>query len=821
MTDQASWLSVTRRDLTRRSFLKWSAVAGGTLAASGAGWKLGLSPLEAKPDSSAGVTAAAGDGAKMVWSSCNVNCGSRCPLRLLVENGQITRVEPDDTGDDLLGDQQIRACLRGRSIRKRIYSPDRLKYPMKRVGARGEGKFTRISWEEAYDTIADSLKQTIAKYGNEAVWINYGTGTIGGTLTSSWPPGGTLIARLMNLVGGSLNQYGDYSAAQIEASVGYFYGGWVSSNSFDDIANSRLVLLWGNSPQQTRMSGGGESYVIEQAVKASNARVIIVDPIYSDTAVTLADEWVPLRPGTDPALIAGMAYVMITENLHDQAFLDRYTLGFDEEHMPAGVPAGSSYKSYVLGDGPDRTPKTPEWAARISGVPAGNIIQLAREIALTKPCSITQGWGPQRHFNGDATSRAIMLLAAITGNVGIHGGGTGCREGDYALPMAVMPIPSNPVKATISFFGFTEAIERGTEMTALADGVQGVERLNAPIKFIWQYAGNALVNQHAEINRTREILADTSKCEMIVVIDNQMTVSARFADILLPDVSNAEQMDLIQQGAAGNLGYTILASQAIEPLFESKTIYEMCSEIAKRLSVEQQFTEGRTQEEWVRWLIAESQKAVPGLPGFEELAAMGIWRQETTPDHTQVALQSFREDPEKNPLGTPSGKIEIFSKQLWELNRTWELPKGQQISAIPSWYEYPECATDRLRETYPLQCIGHHYKARTHSTYGNVDWLKEAAPQMVWINTADAESRGIANGDSVYVYNARGRLQIVAKVTSRIAPGVISVPEGAWYTPDATGTDTGGCVNILTVQRPTPLAKGNPQHTNLTEVVKV
>jgi anaerobic dimethyl sulfoxide reductase subunit A len=130
----------------------------------------------------------------------------------------------------------------------------------------------------------------------------------------------------------------------------------------------------------------------------------------------------------------------------------------------------------------------------------------------------------------------------------------------------------------------------------------------------------------------------------------------------------------------------------------------------------------------------------------------------------------------------------------------------------------PEGVTDPLIKTYPLQCIGHHYKGRTHSTYGNVAWLKEAAPQVVWMNPADAQARGITNDDTVHVFNARGRIKITARVTPRIAPGVISVPEGAWYSPGAQAVDTGGCVNTLTTQHPTPLAKGNGQHTILAQV---
>ncbi|VFS58040.1 Dimethyl sulfoxide reductase DmsA precursor [Kluyvera cryocrescens] len=147
---------------------------------------------------------------RITWSACTVNCGSRCPLRMHVVDGEIKYVETDNTGDDdYEGLHQVRACLRGRSMRRRVYNPDRLKYPMKRVGKRGEGKFERISWDEAFDLITDNMKRLIKDYGNESIYLNYGTGTLGGTMTRSWPPGSTLIARLMNCCGGYLNHYGD------------------------------------------------------------------------------------------------------------------------------------------------------------------------------------------------------------------------------------------------------------------------------------------------------------------------------------------------------------------------------------------------------------------------------------------------------------------------------------------------------------------------------------------------------------------------------------------------------------------------------------
>lgn len=188
------------------------------------------------------------------------------------------------------------------------------------------------------------------------------------------------------------------------------------------------------------------------------------------------------------------------------------------------------------------------------------------------------------------------MLAILTGNVGINGGNTGAREGSYSLPFVRMPTLENPIQTSISMFMWTDAIERGPEMTALRDGVRGKDKLDVPIKMIWNYAGNCLINQHSEINRTHEILQDDKKCELIVVIDCHMTSSAKYADILLPDCTASEQMDFALDASCGNMSYVIFNDQVIKPRFECKTIYEMTSELAKRLGVEQQFTEGRTQK---------------------------------------------------------------------------------------------------------------------------------------------------------------------------------------------------------------------------------
>ncbi|GAM76619.1 anaerobic dimethyl sulfoxide reductase chain A [Vibrio ishigakensis] len=800
-------------NMTRRGFIKASSALGG-VAAVASGITL---PFKSKP-AAAAVTEAVDE--KVVWSACTVNCGSRCPLRMHVQNGEIKYVETDNTGDDVYGkEHQVRACLRGRSMRRRVYNPDRLKYPMKRIGKRGEGKFKRITWEEAYDEVAGTMQRLIKDYGNDSIYLNYGTGTLGGTVTKSWPPAQTLIARLMNLCGGYLNHYGDYSTAQIAKGLSYTYGGWANNNSFSDLQNAKLNVQFGNNPAETRMSGGGLIHHYVESKNISNVRTIIIDPRYTDTAGGREDQWIPIRPSTDAALVAGLAHVMITEDLVDQAFLDRYCVGYDEKTLPALAPKNSDYKSYILGKGEDGVVKTPEWASKITGIPVDTIVKLGREMGNNKPCAIHQGWGLQRTANGELACRAIAMLSLLTGSVGVAGGSTGARESDINIPFVRFPTVPNPIQTSISMFLWTDAIYRHNEMTDITDGVRGAERLENPIKMIWNYAGNCIINQHADINRTHDILQDDKACEMIVVIDNHMTSSAKYADIILPDLTTSEQEDWAMDGKAANTPYFIYAQKAIEPQFEAKSIYEMCSQLAKRMGVEKEFTEGRTQEEWVEHLYAETRKNDPELPTFEEMKEMGIYKRSF--DHHYIAYEDFRKDPEANPLNTPSGKIEIYSEALADIAATWKLPEGDVIHPLPIYVDSFEGHNDPLTAKYPLQLTGFHYKSRTHSTYGNVAEIKAAAPQEIWINPIDAKERGIENGDMVRIFNDRGETHIPAKVTPRILPRVVALGEGAWYAPDGQKIDRAGSINVLTTQRPSPLAKGNPQHSNLVQIQAV
>ncbi|EDB3507271.1 molybdopterin-dependent oxidoreductase [Salmonella enterica subsp. enterica serovar Reading] len=634
-------------------------------------------------------------------SACLVNCGSRCPLKVIVKNDRIVRIEPEDAKDDaVFGEHQIRPCLRGRSSRWRVYSPDRIKYPMKRVGKRGEGKFKRISWDEATAFIAAELTRVSEQYGREAIYYNYQSGAYYHT------QGRPAWIRLLNLTGGYLNYHNTYSTAQIATATPYTHGDYVGSH-FTQIAHSDLVVLFGLNLSETRMSGGGQVEELRRALETSKARVIIIDPRYTDSVITEHAEWLPIRPTTDAALVAGIAHTLITEQLLDEALVNRYCVGYDRSTLPDTAAPNASYKDYVLGTGDDGIAKTPEWAADITG-----------------------------------------------------------------------------------------------------------------IKLFFNQAGNTLLNQHGETNRTRQILADESLCETIIVIENHMTPSAMYADLLLPETSYLEAEDLVDSSyAAGSHNYMIAIQKTVKPMWEVRSTYDICADIAGHLGLREQYTEGRTQAQWAEMHYQQIREKRPYLPEWSVAKEMGVIDQRIATEQQSLAFADFRADAEANPLSTPSGKIEIYSQALADLAQTWTLPEGERIPALPEFCPAKESHLNKaLTAKYPLQLSGFHTKGHTHSTYSNVLMLHEAVPDEVWINPIDASARQLKSGDRVHVFNDRGVVELPCKVTQRILPGVAAMPQGAWTRLDGNGVDVGGCINTLTSHHPSPLAKGNPQHTNLVEI---
>ncbi len=784
---------------SRRDFLKWGAFVGCAAAMFG-GVAEAVKAVEDKTKPYIFAD-------KVIRTGCPAhNCGGRCLLKVSVKEGKIIRIETDDRPGDSIEDPQLRACVRGRSYRNRQYHPDRLKYPMKRVGKRGEGKFERISWEEAINKVASEITRVKNKYGNSALYVPYGTGSynqVNGRQTAN---------RLLNMIGGSLGFYNSYSWACTNIATPYVYGTKVSGNQRQDWVNSKYIIMWSWNPCEMR-DGTNSEYYLKKA-KENGAKIICIDPRMTLSAVALADEWIPIRPGTDTAMMSAMAYVMIKENLYDSDFVKKYTVGFDSSLMPGGCEKEESYKDYILGTR-DGIPKTPEWAEAITSVPKETIARIAREYATAKPAMLYQGYGIQRRAYGETAVIAGCVLASITGNVGIPGGWAGgiALQADDGGPFwNIFPEGDNPVNAKIPVFLWSEAVLRGKEMTA-ADGVIGAEKLDNNIKLIYAVASNALINQHANTNRSAKILSDESLVEFIVVHEQFMTPTAKFADILLPACTQFETWGLEDGWKYGD--EVILMPQVVDAPYETKSDFAICSLVAEKLGVKEKYTEGRNEKEWIAYLIEEYRKTrfpdVPALKEFEE-SNIGVYSTPITKPH--IAFADFRKDPVKHKLNTPSGKIEIFSRQLFEKNNPKEIPP------VPKYIQEWESPFGKEADKYPLQVIGNHYLERVHSTHDNNAITNEAFPQRVFLNPVDAVKRGLKTGDKAKVYNDRGIMIIPCRVTSRIMPGVISIPQGAWWTPDENGIDRRGNVNVLTSERWTPLAFGTAQHTIMVQVEK-
>ena len=707
------------------------------------------------------------DDERIVLCTSAFDCGGRCPLRVHVKDGVITRIEGDDYADE---DKQLRACWRGRAYRHWIYHPERLLYPMRRTGERGAGQFERVTWDEAMDTIVSELKRIKETYGNGAIFLG-GGGHLGALHTRG------ALNKAFAMFGGYTASYGNISSEGAVWAVQASYGDVMVGHSRDDLLNSKLIIMWGWDP--VRMISGTDAILNLTKAREAGIPIISIGPRYEDSAATLAAEWIPIIPGTDAAMMVAAAYVIIKENLQDQAFLDRYTVGFDK------------FKEYVTGI-EDGVEKTPAWAEAISGVPAQTIVDLARRYATTKSACLMDCQGPARAAFGEQYNRCAIALTAMTGNIG-KPGGSACG-GLMGIPYGHMfrssgiPGMRNPTEAGgPSIRGTLDLnlrLVRRIHTNRIWDGILKGKAGGYPadIKMAWLAGGN-LLNQRGNINKGVQAL---KSLEFIVAQDLFLTPTARYADIVLPVKSFAEKSDLTRPWPSGP--YLCYSNQAIEPMGECKTDWEIGCLLAEKLGFEG--FDDKTEDEWLRTFVAENPEYQRFVKDYDEFKREGIQRIQL--EEPYIAFKAQIEDPENNPFNTPSGKIEIFSQRLADLDSPLTPPVPKYIIAEREDRSHP------LAKKYPLQLLSPHPRVRVHSTLQNVDWLVEVDPHVMWINPADAEPRGIRNGDEVYVFNDHGKLAIKAWVTRRIIPGVISIYEGAWYNPDEDGIDRGGCVNVLT-----------------------
>ncbi len=682
---------------------------------------------------------------EVIATSCGLDCGGACLLMAHVKDGVVTRVETDQ-GEE----PQLRACLRGRAYRHRVYAADRLQVPLKRTGARGEGKFERISWDEALDTVAGELKRVKETYGPSAIFF-------GGRIATGGP-----VNQLIG--GGGVTCWGGPSAEGNVFASRATYGTLATDSTRDNWLDSRLILIWSCNPASTIFSTNTSYHLIKAREKG--AEIIVVDPRLTDTAATLADQWIPIRPATDTAMLIAMAQVMIEEGLHDQEFLDRYTIGFDR------------FRDYVTGK-EDGVARTPEWAEAISGVPAATIRDLARKYATTKPASVLVGFGAGRTAYGEQFHRAIATLACMTGNVGIRGGGA---AGFGRGPVGGM---IGPVSAGGS--GSLDTTRRNTKRVhfakiwdAILEGKAGGYPTDA--KLFYVVFGNP-VNQFLNTGKAVEAL---QKPEFIVVQDLFMTATARFADIVLPVTSPWETGGRIQRPWCSG-PYYLYMKKVIEPLYECKSDGEIAAELAPRMGISAPTR--RAEDDMARQQFSMSTDLMEDIPDFEAFRRDGVYKMPLT--EPIIAFEKQISDPEHNPFSTPSGKIEIYSQRIADLD-------NPSCPPIPKYLPPWEGPQDPLTEQYPLQMINPAAKNRAHSSFDSVPLMREVEPQAIWISAADARSRGIQPGDMVEVFNDRGSVLIPAKVTERIIPGAVALATGALYQPDENGRDRGGCANVLT-----------------------
>ena len=687
------------------------------------------------------------------------NCGGRCRILIHEKDGEILSIK----GDPAYPDKQ--PCIRGLNYHKTFLGDDRLTTPMKRVGKRGEGKFAPITWSEAIDIIASEWIRVRDTYGPASRYVNYAWGV------SAVLNGLSMAKRLLRLDGGHLDYYNSYSTACTNYTTPYLYGTEQSGSSFETLMDSKLIILWAHNPQETRFDN--LMYWLRKA-KKQGAEIIVIDPRKNATVTALDAEWIGIRPATDAALMDAMAYVIWSENLYDHFFVEERCLGFDK------------YFDYLAGR-EDGVKKTPEWASGITGISVEKIVELARKYANAKPAALMQGYGGQRHANGEQFVRGGIALACLTGNVGISGGWAAGAGQCGMMDFPSMPQVDNPVKSKIPSFMWTDAI------------------LDGEIKMILNLAGNILINQHSDINRTKKILEDESKCEFIVCSDLFMTPSAKYADILLPATSMLEGDNIVTPWNQGNfIGF---CNQVVQSVGESRFEFDWLYEVAERLGLEKEFGCGHNNyKDWLRDIYEEYR--TENMPDYDTFKEAGIY----VNGDCQKVIAFEKQRNGAQAFATPSGKVEIYSAVL-------EAMKDDRIPAVPGYVEAEEGSGKN--DKYPLQLIGWHTLGRCHSIHFNNEELRKKYPQQLWMNPKDATLRGIKVEDVVEVWNDRGIVVVPVHLTEEIIPGVVAMAQGAWYQADAEGRDVNASINVLTSQEPTPLAKGNPQHTNWVEVKKI
>ena len=771
-------------------------------------------------------------GSQIVYTTCGQNgCFGRCVLKVHVENGTITAIETDDTINvnnpreginDLTYRQgmiQARACVRGRGRRKIVYDPDRLLYPMERVGKRGSGEWRRISWNEALDTIAGKMQEAVEKYGPYSV-------------TSVFPGlGGMPLLPITPWVGFGFTGWGNSSASGHELAelltTGYDWSDGVlkgidfDMNEAPDILNARAIVMWGWNPAVNNIE---RAYYLMLA-KEQGIPIIVIDPVYSASAQGFGSQWIPIRPGTDAAALLGLAHVLLEENIYDHNFVSRFV-------EPQGF---AEFRRYVMGES-DGIPKTPEWAEGICGIPADTLKELARLIVREKPTYFKLHISVARKLYGESNARLGIIIQAMTGNIGFPG--TCCGSGINGIPRHTLPIPMTDWRRSTPIYQPPIAMcsEKLADAILLREDLESGKLTedeyrrrigaspDAPLVNVRVVANTAVVSM-PDINKRFRALEKVDFTFTLAMSKHHY--STVMADIILPMaepyLETATGFDSQALFCLSN--YFLCGFKAVEPLGEARPSEWVWIELARRFGQAEAYN-GRLAsipyEQWDRvqedvfkeayniWSVRDDIKAlVPHIPSWEEFKQHPVIRVPL-----KEAYYPFRDQIEgKKRFNTPSGKIEFASRLVEDLEFPRQNFRGRcfggsiptQFPAVPEWKIPPDNLLSETARTYPLYLLTPHSHFRQHTVQDNNPWFQDEYRHAAWISVADARTRGIKDGDPVKVYNDKGEIFLPAYVTSCIIPGAVLVRFGAWFIPGEDrnnrmpfGVDRRGACNFLT-----------------------
>ena len=694
-----------------------------------------------------------------------------------------------------------------------VHSPLRIARPAVRKGWRkgdprsGTDEFEEVSWPVALDLVAGEIQRVRARFGASAIF----GGSYGWSSAGRLHHARTLVRRFLALGGGFVDQAGNYSwgAAQflLPHVIGTFspVGGRVTDWS-SICAHTRLMIAFGGLALKNGQvgSGGAGAHVMEtwlRRAKEKGVDFVVVSPNRSDAPDFLGAEWIAIRPNTDTALMLAMAHILVTEDRHDRDFLARYCTGFD------------AFRRYLIGEA-DGIAKTPEWAAEICGVPADTIRGLARRAAGLRSM-ITCAWSLQRAHRGEQPYWAVIALAAMLGGIGLPGGGFAFGHGSIngvGVPRADVPGPAlpgvlNPARLAIPVARVADMLMQ----PGRSYDFNGRRSVYPDIKLIYWAGGNPF-HHHQDLNRLRQ---GWQKPETIVVHDSWWTPTARRADIVLPATTTLERNDV---GGSSRDLFLFAMHQAIDPVGEAKNDFDIFHALAERLGFADAFTEGRNEMDWCRRVYDRVRKNAADegidLPGFQQFWAEGFV-EFPPPERDFVLFEEFRRDPERHPLKTPSGRIEIASETIAGFGY-------DDCPMHPSWIAPAEWLGSPCAVRWPIHLVTNQPRHRLHSQMdpGPVaQAAKVAGREAIRINPADAAARGIAEGDVVRVFNDRGACLAGAIVDAGVRGNVATMATGAWMDQSDGEPERNGNPNVLTLDVGTSrLAQGSSALTALVEI---